>query len=210
VSSILSKKLAAGSTHVLIDIPVGPTAKIKTQAEARKLEQTFLIISKALKISCDVEITDGLQPIGCGIGPALEARDVIAVLQNLDTAPPDLRDKAVYLAGKVMELAGLAAKDAGKGKALACLSSGQAWESFKRICAAQGGMRDIPKARYCHTIVATHSGMVESMDNKVYRFGGSSGAGFADYSFRFACGLEKCHRGGLKKTRYQDIRPSAS
>jgi len=166
VSSILSKKLAAGSTHVLIDIPVGPTAKIKTQAEARKLEQTFLIISKALKISCDVEITDGLQPIGCGIGPALEARDVIAVLQNLDTAPPDLRDKAVYLAGKVMELAGLAAKDAGKGKALACLSSGQAWESFKRICAAQGGMRDIPKARYCHTIVATHSGMVESMDNK--------------------------------------------
>ena len=127
VSSILSKKLAAGSTHVLIDIPVGPTAKIKTQAEACKLKQTFLITAKALKISCDVEITDGSQPIGTGIGPALEARDIIAVLQNLDTAPPDLRDKAVYLAGKAMELAGLAAKDAGKGKALACLSSGQAW-----------------------------------------------------------------------------------
>jgi len=105
VSSILSKKLAAGSTHVLIDIPVGPTAKIKTQAEACKLKQTFLITAKALKISCDVEITDGSQPIGTGIGPALEARDIIAVLQNLDTAPPDLRDKAVYLAGKAMELA---------------------------------------------------------------------------------------------------------
>ena len=81
VASVLSKKAAAGATHVLIDMPVGPTAKVRSahaaDALARQLEQ----VGQALGLQVRVVQTDGLAPVGRGIGPALEARDVLAVLQ---------------------------------------------------------------------------------------------------------------------------------
>lgn len=103
VASILSEKLAAGSTHLLIDIPVGPTAKVRHMRQALSLRKLFEFVGDQLNIHLEVIITDGRQPIGRGIGPTLEARDVIMVLENSPKAPEDLRQKSLALAGRIIE-----------------------------------------------------------------------------------------------------------
>ena len=80
VASIMSKKLAAGSTHLLIDLPVGPSAKLANALEAMRLRKLFEFVGGHFGIFVEVVTTDGRQPIGNGIGPVLEARDVMAVL----------------------------------------------------------------------------------------------------------------------------------
>ena len=88
-----------------------------------------------------VTIGDGQQPIGRGIGPALEAHDVLAVLQGAKDAPQDLRARALTLAGALIELAGAAPEGRGETLAAQALDDGRAWAKFQRICEAQGGMR---------------------------------------------------------------------
>ena len=87
VASILSKKLAAGSTRLLIDIPVGPHAKVHDADEAMRLRKLFEFLGDRLGLPADVILTDGRQPIGRGIGPVLEAQDVMQVLSSDPAAP---------------------------------------------------------------------------------------------------------------------------
>ncbi|HRC39297.1 MAG TPA: thymidine phosphorylase family protein, partial [Rubrivivax sp.] len=103
VASILSKKIAAGSTHLVLDIPVGPSAKVRSMPEAQRLKKLFEYVAARLGLQLDAVITDGRQPVGRGIGPVLEARDVMRVLNNDPDAPHDLRQKALRLAGRVIE-----------------------------------------------------------------------------------------------------------
>ena len=103
IASILSKKVAAGSTHLLIDIPVGATAKVRHMRDAQRLRKLFEYVGDQLGIHLEVIITDGRQPVGNGIGPVLEARDAMRVLQGDPAAPADLRQKALRLAGRILE-----------------------------------------------------------------------------------------------------------
>ena len=103
VASILSKKLAAGATHLIIDIPVGPTAKVRQMRQALALRKLFEFVGDRLNIHLECMITDGRQPVGRGIGPVLEARDVMQVLQNDPNCPNDLRQKSLLLAGRIIE-----------------------------------------------------------------------------------------------------------
>ena len=103
VASIMSKKIAAGSTHLLIDIPVGPTAKVTTAVEAMRLRKLFEFVGDRFGRTVEVITTDGRQPIGNGIGPVLEANDVMAVLGNDPDAPRDLREKSLRLAAHLLE-----------------------------------------------------------------------------------------------------------
>ena len=111
-------------------------------------------------------MTDGVQPVGRGIGPALEAHDVLAVLKNDPQAPQDLRRRACMLAGAALELAGRTA--AGKGLALAetTLADGRAWAKFQAICEAQGGLRQPPKAALTHPVLASRAGRLTSINNR--------------------------------------------
>ncbi|WP_254441995.1 thymidine phosphorylase family protein [Duganella vulcania] len=166
VASVLSKKVAAGSTHVVIDVPVGRTAKVRSQQAAHSLAHRLDAVGKALGINVSVIMSDGTQPVGRGVGPALEAWDVLAVLQNQANAPADLRQRALLLAGRVLEMGGKAAP--GEGLALACgaLDSGAAWAKMQAICEAQGGMRTPPRAAYAHVITALHQGRLVAIDNR--------------------------------------------
>ncbi|MGQ5700494.1 thymidine phosphorylase family protein [Sandaracinobacteroides sp. A072] len=166
VASILSKKIAAGSTHVLIDLPVGPTAKVRTHAAARSLARELEAVGRhfGLKVRC-VE-TDGLQPVGRGIGPALEARDVLAVLGNTPDAPADLRERALLLAGEAVEMAGLCAPGGGIALAREALLDGRARTKFERICEAQGGIRTPPIAAHRRAVAAPRSGILSHIDNR--------------------------------------------
>jgi thymidine phosphorylase len=166
VASVLSKKIAAGSTHVVIDVPVGPTAKVRTREAAEGLEGHLVAVGAGLGLEVRVVFSEGKQPVGRGIGPALEARDVVAVLQNDAAAPTDLRERALTLAGALLELAGHAASGEGVVQARTTLESGRAWSKFQAICAAQGGMREPPQARHRRTVEADASGRVGALDNR--------------------------------------------
>ncbi|HSV35122.1 MAG TPA: thymidine phosphorylase family protein [Ramlibacter sp.] len=166
VASILSKKAAAGATHVLIDMPVGPTAKVRSAAAADLLSAQLQDVGRALGLQVRVAHTDGLAPVGRGIGPALEARDVLAVLRGTATAPSDLAQRSLALAGMVLELGGAAAPGQGATLAAAVLADGRAWRKFQEICEAQGGFREPPIAAYTRDILAPRSGSVVAIDNR--------------------------------------------
>jgi len=166
VASVLSKKVAAGSTHLVLDLPVGPTAKVRSVEAGAALSETLVDVARAFGIDARTVITDGTQPVGRGIGPALEARDVLAVLQGAPDAPDDLRTRAVDLAGALLELGGVAAEDGGAAAAAACIDDGRAWAKFQRICAAQGGMRAPPVAPYTRPVLASRGGRVDAIDNR--------------------------------------------
>jgi thymidine phosphorylase len=166
VASVLSKKAAAGSTHVVLDMPVGPSAKVRGDAAADALQRRFEATAAALGLRLLVVRTDGSQPVGRGMGPALEARDVLAVLEGRAHGLADLQSRAIALAGALLELGGKA--PAGQGAALAAtaLADGRAWAKFQAIREAQGGMRSVPAAPYTHVVTAPVAGIVRGLDNR--------------------------------------------
>jgi thymidine phosphorylase len=166
VASVLSKKAAAGATHVVIDMPVGPTAKVRSAHAAAALEKQLAQVGDALGLHVRVSRTDGSAPVGRGIGPALEARDVLAVLRREAGAPDDLAQRAIYLAGQVLEFGEAAPPGGGAALAASVLEDGRAWRKFQEICAAQGGMREPPVAPCTRDVVAQRSGSVTAIDNR--------------------------------------------
>ncbi len=166
VASILSKKAAAGSTHVVVDLPVGPTAKVRTAEAAYALSERLTLVGRAVGLEVLVVITDGSQPVGRGLGPALEARDAVAVLRGEQEAPRALRERSLGLAGHVLELSGKAPLGAGYVTARAVLDDGRAWRKFVAICEAQGGMREPPRASHMSVVAARRAGRVAEIDNR--------------------------------------------
>ena len=166
IASVLSKKIAAGSTHLVLDIPVGPTAKVRSADAAAALSGRLKEVASAFGLRTEVVLSDGNQPVGRGIGPALEARDVLAVLQGSPNAPADLRERACKLAGMLLELGGRAQVGAGMRLAEATLADGRAWTKFQRICEAQGGMRTPGFAKHSHPLPSRREGLIARMDNR--------------------------------------------
>ena len=166
VASVLSKKIAAGSHQVLIDIPVGPTAKVRTSGMAAELRELLEKTGAALGLEVRTLVTDGNQPVGRGIGPALEARDILQVLRNQDEAPVDLREKSLLLAGVLLEMGRKAKPGQGLELARKTLKSGAAMTKFEAICRAQGAFREPQLAKFTHTVEATHRGVVAYFNNR--------------------------------------------
>jgi thymidine phosphorylase len=167
VASILSKKAAMGSQRVLIDIPVGALAKVRSQDAASRLSRSLISVGAALGLQVQTVLTDGSQPVGRGVGPALEAMDVMAVLERAADAPQDLRERALLLAGLILEMAGRAAPGTGTSLAREVLDDGRALAKFIAICEAQGGLRVPPKAAHTHCVTAPIDGVVSAIDTRL-------------------------------------------
>lgn len=165
VASVLSKKAAAGSTHVLIDMPVGPTAKVRSAEAARSLSARMTAVACALGLNLRIHLSDGSAPIGLGIGPSLEARDVLGVLRRSAGAPADLRERALDLASSLLELA-QGNGPIGREQATMLLDSGAAEAKFLAICEAQGGFTEPRLAPFHAVETATNSGVIASIDNR--------------------------------------------
>jgi thymidine phosphorylase len=166
VASILSKKIAAGSTHLVLDIPVGPTAKVRSMPAAQRLRKLFEYVADRLHLQLDVMITDGSQPIGRGIGPVLEARDVMQVLRNDPAAPSDLRDKALRLAGRIIEFDPDVRGGDGWRIARDILESGRALVQMEALIDAQGRRQQPPPlGELTHEVLAPADGVVGEIDN---------------------------------------------
>ncbi len=167
VASVLSKKAAAGSSHLVLDVPVGPTAKVRSDGDAKRLGELLSGVAKSLDLHIRVVQTDGTQPVGRGIGPALEARDVLDVLRNVPDGPAELRRRGVLLAGALLELAESIPTGKGVPRAQAALSNGLAWAKFQAICEAQGGMREPPQAPHRQPVLTDRPGRVTAIDNRL-------------------------------------------
>ncbi len=167
LASIMAKKLSVGSTHILIDIPTGKGSKIESTAKAIELKKQFEIIAKKLGKKIKVILTDGSQPIGNGIGPALEARDVLNVLTNKN-GPEDLKKKSVHMAGLILEMAGKAKKGKGEKLALEILESGKAYKKMIEIIKAQNAKvtksSQIKLGKYTYNYKSNKSGVIKSID----------------------------------------------
>ena len=167
IASVLSKKAAAGSTHVVIDIPVGATAKVRTAEDAQNLATRFETVGQAIGLRVKTVITDGKQPVGVGIGPALEALDVLAVLRNDRYAPEDLKQRALNLAAYLLEMSGHCKAGEGLPSATQLLESGKAFEKFVAICRAQGALKEPMRAQFRYDWLSDRAGRVENIDNRL-------------------------------------------
>ncbi|HDK38482.1 MAG TPA: thymidine phosphorylase family protein [Thiolapillus brandeum] len=166
VASILSKKVAAGATRLLIDIPLGPTAKVRTHRDALRLRKLFEYVGDRMQLELEVVITGGSQPIGRGIGPMLETRDVMQVLECRPDAPMDLREKALQLAGRILEFDADVRGGEGYHIARDILDSGRALAKMEAIIEAQGkNTRPLQLGRLHHAITAPRSGKITMIDN---------------------------------------------
>lgn len=165
VSSILSKKLAAGATHCIIDVPLGPTAKVRSAQDAKAMRDLFLHVGEALGLTLDVRLTDGRAPIGNGIGPALEARDVMAVLRGDADAPADLRAKSLEFAAAILCFDPAMSIPEAPVRVRELLDSGAAFETMERMIAAQGPPPERVEIGTCTvTIAADEAGTVDFID----------------------------------------------
>jgi len=178
VASIISKKVAAGSTHLVLDIPVGPTAKVRSQSDAVRLRKLFEYVARHMGLELKVVFTDGSQPVGRGVGPVLEARDVMAVLNNEPDAPEDLRERAVMLAGHMLDFDPAIPGGKGYARALELLASGAALAAMERLIDAQGRKSErLAPGHLKHDIKAARAGRITAIDcERIARIARQAGA----------------------------------
>ncbi len=164
--SVMSKKKAMGSKYLVIDIPTGKGMKIRTISEARELGGQFVELGKKLGINVECLSTFGEQPIGYGVGPALEAREALQVLSR-HRVPQDQLDKVCDLASVLFKFAGM--RNCYQ-KAHDIIMSGKAEKKFRQIIEAQGGNpkirpEDIPVGESVDQIRSKVSGHVLWINN---------------------------------------------
>lgn len=174
IISVMAKKVASGATHVVFDIPVGPTVKIKHFADAELIGKKFLFLGKRFGMKIIVDINHTLEPAGRGIGPVLESRDVLRVLEQTKNRPLALERKALRLAGKLLDLCFTDMKKAkqasGEETASKILASGQALAKMREIIEAQGGNPDISAdklklGKFKAEITSQKKGRIAQIDN---------------------------------------------
>ena len=164
-SSIMSKKIAAGSDAILLDVTVGSGAFMKNMLDARLLAQTMVDLGNAVGRKTVAVITDMRQPLGATIGNRLEIAESLTVLQG--GGSPELRQFIAELAQIMLSLAGV---EKSVDDILENLSNGAALEKFKQMIQAQGGDLDELLASPEHetifskSVVSTQTGYVTSFD----------------------------------------------
>jgi AMP phosphorylase len=171
IVSIMAKKVATGVDYLVLDVPVGESCKVPTMKDAKYIESKFKLLAKKFNMKVDVVATPAKQPVGRGIGPALEARDVLRVMQQHKFRPLDLENKSCKLAGRLLELKGYCRKGKGMKIAKEQIKNGQAWKKLNDILIAQGGKKDINSEEVMqeinrYEIHAKKTGKIDFVDNE--------------------------------------------
>lgn len=167
LASIMSKKLAISANYLLVDIPMGSGTKVPTIEEARAYSRDLMDLGERLDMHIECAITYADQPVGSAVGPILEARECISILEG-SKHPASVIEKACDCAGIILDMAGI---PGGAAKAREILESGAAHKKFMEIVVAQGGNPDLKSSdlvpgAFKEDVVAAKSGYVHSIRNK--------------------------------------------
>lgn len=172
IVSIMAKKIAASTTHLILDIPIGKTMKIVHEKDAQIVAHKFQRLGKKFGMEVITTINRTREPAGYGIGPVLEARDVLKVLEQTEDRPKDLENRALYLSGILLDMCFKKSKIKKQGMdvAQAILKSGDALKKFKEIVKAQGGSGPISShtmklMNKKHIIYSESTGYVKDINN---------------------------------------------
>jgi putative thymidine phosphorylase len=180
--SIMAKKIAFGSNHIVIDLPYGKHVKVHKLEDANLVKRKFLYLAKRFNVKLYVNVHETEEPAGRGIGPLLETREALKVLEQREDRPMDLEKRAIFLGGTLLDLCledadkGLKnriASEFGSGTEWAkyILKSGHALTKMREIIKAQGGnsaimSSDLKPGRHTHDVIAKRSGTVKSIHSK--------------------------------------------
>lgn len=168
IASVMAKKGSVGATHVIIDLPVGPRVKVKNEDQAREMAKKFIEVGKKLGMKVNAVMTDGTQPIGAAVGPALEAKYVLEILEG--KIFEDLAQKSCDLAGILLEMVGRARKGMGSELARQIIESGKALDKMKEIIKAQGGSilksEQVQVGKYTAKVYSKQQGCITEIDNR--------------------------------------------
>jgi len=172
IVSILAKKVAMSSNQLILDLPVGPTMKIKYVKDALRFKHKFVKLCRKFDLKVEVDINYQTEPLGEGIGAALEARDVLKVLQQHPDRSLKLEAKSIKLASRLLDMCFQAEskKEDGLKTAEYLLSSGKALAKFREIIRYQEGnpdinCDDIKLASYKKEIKADSGGVIKTVNN---------------------------------------------
>jgi AMP phosphorylase len=170
LASVMAKKYAVGANLVVIDIPVGLHTKVATMQEGRKLAREFIELGERLNMKVECALTYGDIPVGHSIGPKLEVKEALRVLEGA-TEPNSFIQKSISLAGIALEMSGKAARGSGAAMAQEVLTKGKALEKFRRMIEIQGGdptvtSADIIPGEHQFVVNAPVSGYIIEMNNK--------------------------------------------
>lgn len=182
IISIMSKKIAFGATHVVIDLPYGNTLKVTHLKDAEILKNKFEYIAKKFNIKIQILINRTDEPVGRGIGPILETKDALKILEQKSDRPLDLETRSITLAASLLDLC---LKDSpkklqdhvqntygnSKGWAEEILQSGSALKKMKEIIFEQGGNPNIDSSKllpgkFTDKIKAEKNYVIKNIDSK--------------------------------------------
>lgn len=179
VVSVIAKKIAFGSNHIVIDVPYGKTAKVHRISDAQIIAKKFENIGKKFRIKVKVLIHKTDEPAGRGIGPLLETKEALLVLEQRANRPIDLEIRSLNLAGNLLdlclsdspkELQARIKKEHGNGTGWATylLQQGKALAKMREIIHAQGGnpavqSSDLKPGKHAYSVRAHKTGRIKSV-----------------------------------------------
>ena len=157
-SSIMSKKIAEGTSSLVLDVKVGSGAFMKTLDRATELAQVMVKLGQDAGLNVSALLTDMSTPLGRKIGNSLEVEESVEVLAG--GGPSDVVDLTVMLAEEMLRLAGVS------GDVRAALNDGRAMDKWNEMISAQGGdpKAALPKAKHSHVVLAESDGVLEQLD----------------------------------------------
>lgn len=180
--SIMAKKIAFSSNHIIIDLPYGEHVKVHRLSEAEVIKRKFEFLAEQFKVKLHVHIHKIEQPEGRGLGPVLEIRDVLKILEQKEDRSVDLEKKALHLASILLEMC---LNDAGatlkkriikefedtRKWAQYILTSGHALKKMKAIIKTQGGDPDVTSeslspGKFSYEVIAKQDGYVKKIHCK--------------------------------------------
>jgi thymidine phosphorylase len=157
-SSIMSKKIAEGTSALVLDVKVGSGAFMRELEPARELARTMVALGAEHGVRTTALLTAMDTPLGRAVGNAIEVAEAVQVLQG--GGPEDLREVTLALAGEMLALAGLGADPA------AALADGSALARYRTMISAQGGDPDapLPDAGHTQLVAAPEAGYLRRLD----------------------------------------------
>ncbi|WP_286956824.1 thymidine phosphorylase [Brevibacterium sp. UBA7493] len=158
-SSIMSKKIAEGTSALVLDVKVGSGAFMKDEASARALAETMVRLGTSAGVDCTSLLTDMSAPLGLTVGNALEVRESVEVLAG--GGPADVVDLTVALAEEMLRMAGKPDADV-----RAALADGRAMDKWNQMIRAQGGDPEaaLPQAAETEVVRAESAGVLTGLD----------------------------------------------